>query len=132
MISRKAYEIAEVISKPYGLIPIELTSVQVRNWYKHLCDEYDNQFGNNRLSEEDKKEIRDLNGLGYDPIWIVDKTGHARNTVSRVLYEADTDNLMSRVKRMQYFEALEGSIWPYDTRPLEEVRARIEAKKSDE
>lgn len=132
MISRKACGIAEVISKPCGLIQIELTSEQVLNWYEYLCDELDNPHGNNRLSEEDKKEIIDLNGLGYDPKWIADKTGHARNSISRVLYEADTDNLMSRVKRMQYIEGMDGSIYPYDARPLEDVRARMELNKEIE
>ena len=39
MISRKAYEIAEVIGKQHGLITLELTSEQVLNWYEHLSDE---------------------------------------------------------------------------------------------
>lgn len=115
MISRKAHEIAEVISRPHGLITLELTSDQVMNWYEHLSDE-SKQQGNHRLSDEDKREIIDLNGLGYDPTWISKKTGHTRWAVGNTLYEADTDNLMSRVKRMQYLEVLEGSIDAYDTR----------------
>lgn len=131
MISRKAYEIAEVISKQCGLITIELTSEQVTNWYEHLSDESPQQ-GNHRLSEACKKEIRDLNGLGYDPSFIVRKTGHTRLTVARVLYDGDTDNLMSRVKRMQYIEAMEGSIEGFDVRPLKDVRERIQLSKNIE
>lgn len=115
MISRKAYEIAEIISKQCGLITLDLTSEQVINWYNHLSDE-STQQGNHRLSEVDKKEIIDLSGLGYDPTWISKKTGHARASIGRVLYDADTDNLMHRVKRMQHIETMEGSINANDTR----------------
>lgn len=131
MISRKAYEIAEVISKQHGLITLELTCDQVLNWYEHLSDE-SNQQGNHRLSEENKREIIDLNGLGYDPTWISKKTGHTRMSVSRVLYDADTDNLMSRVKRMQYIESMDGCIIPYDTRPLEDVRTRRQLRENEQ
>lgn len=101
-ISRAAYEIAEIISKQEGnkQIKIELTCNQVLNWYNYQINDSYKQ-GYFRMTQAQKNEVIRLNGLGMGNSQVANITGHAKNTVKKILLEASENLLPQRVSRMR-------------------------------